>query len=239
MAFPFVLSSNFTDGTSASASPVINLPANIAAGNTLFVVFRVAVAGAIGWPGGWTEMFDASADAADDQMAAAWRRADGSEGSTITLSCTSGKFAAVAYQIADAADPTVRAPELSTVATGTSANPNATTCTPTGGAKDYLWLSFGGWEGEQTSPPTYPTNYTVAQTEAESGTAGVITTNCRVAGAVRTNLNAASEDAAAWTIDVSDDWTAYTIAFHPIQRSPTTLVLPQLPTWRRPEVVAY
>jgi hypothetical protein len=221
MAFPSSRSEVVTNGTTASASPVINLPATVKQNDVLLVVFRVAVGGAIGWPTGWTEMFDASSDAADDQMAAAWKRAEGNEGgTTITLSCTSGKFAAVAYAIRDSADPHVRAPELSTVATGTSANPNATTVTPTGGAKDYCWLTFTGREGEATLPPTYPTNYSVAQLTADSGTASTVGTNVRVSGAIRTDNNAASEDAGQWTFSDSEDWTAYTIAFHPPPADP-------------------
>jgi len=221
MAFPSVRSSIVTDGTAASATPAINLPATVQQNDVLFVAFRVAVAGAIGWPTGWeNEMFDLSSDAADDQMAVAWKRAEGNEsGTQITLSCTSGKFAAVAYAIQGSADPHVRAPELSTVATGTG-DPDATTCTPTGGAKDYLWLTFTGREGEATLPPTYPTNYSVSQLTATSGMASTVGTNVRVSAAVRTNNNAASEDAGAWNFSDSEDWTAYTIAFHPTPDDP-------------------
>jgi hypothetical protein len=225
MAFPSVRSSIKTDGTAATATPVVSLPATVGGGDTLFVVFRVAVGGAIGWPAGWNELFDASPEAsADDQTAAAWKKADGTEGgTTITLSCTSGKFAAIAYAIRDAQAPEVSPPELSTVATGVSGAPNATTCTPTGGAKDYLWLTFTGREGEAGTSPTYPTNYTVAQLTGTSGTASTVGTNVRVSGAVRTNLNAASEDAGAWTFDDSEDWLAYTVAFHPAEPVPAPL----------------
>lgn len=198
------------------------MPATVQPGDVLFVVYRCALAGAIGWPAGWNEMFDASADAADDQMAAAWKRAEGIEGGT-TIQLTKGsggKGSAIAYSIMDSADPLIRPPELSTVATGTSTAPNATTCTPTGGAKDYLWLTFTGREGEATLPPTYPTNYSVAQLTADSGTAGAVGTNVRVSGAIRTNNNAASEDAGAWTFSDAEDWTAYTIAFHPPPADP-------------------
>lgn len=214
MAFPVVDGTATTNGTTATATPVVNLPAGIGVGNTVIVLVRVAVAGVIGWPAGWTELFDASSDAADDQMAAAWRKADGTEGATITLSSGNGKFAAIAYDISTAEDPTVQAPQLSTVATGTGTTPDPTTCTPTGGAKDYLWLWIGGWENEQTSPPTgTPTNFTDSL-GADSGIAGAVTTNCRVASA-RRSLNAASLDAGSWTISVSDDWTAYLLAVHP------------------------
>jgi hypothetical protein len=225
MAFPSIRSFNTTNGTTATGTPVINLPATIRAGDIIWVFFRVAVAGAIGWPDAtWNEMFDSSPDGADDQNAAAWRKADGTEGATITLTCTSGKFAAVSYAIQDSADPTIRPPELSTVAIGTTAQPNATTCTPTGGAKDYLWLTFVGQEGEQTGITSYPTNYTLGQSGlVNSGTAAAVTTNVTIQAAAR-QANAASEDAGAWTIaGTLSNWSAWTIAFHPAAALPQEL----------------
>lgn len=220
MAFPSIRGSvATTNGTTATASPVVNLPASVSKGDTLFVVFRCAVAGAIGWPdANWNELVDDSPDASDDQIGVAWKKAVGNEGgTTITLSSGNGKFSAVAYCIQDAADPTVRPPELSTVATGTSAGqPDATACTPTGGAKDYLWLTFETMEGEQTGVTTYPSNFTLGQSGlANSGTAGAVTTNTTIAAAAR-QQNAASQDAGAWSIaGTLDDWSAYTAAFYP------------------------
>src|SRR5262245_36187655 len=210
-----------TNGTTAGASVSVNLPATVSAGDTLFVIHRVAVAGAIGWPANWTELVDASPDGADDQISVAWKKADGSEGgTTITLTQTSGKFASAAWAIQDAEDPTVQAPELSTVATGTSAaQPDATTVTPTGGAKAYLFLTFQLMEGEETGVTTYPTNYTDGQSGlANSGTAAATTTNCICTGAARRlTTPAASEDAGAWTIaGTLGNWSAYTAAFHPL-----------------------
>lgn len=215
MAFPSITGTAGTNGTTATTNPVVNLPASIVSGETLVVLIRVAAAGAIGWPGGWTELFDDASDASDDQTAAAWRKADGTEGATITLSSANGKFAALAWRIAGAVDPTVTPPEFSVLAVGTSPNPNPGSLSPTGGAKDYLWLAVGGWEGEQTSPPgTFPANYTLNQIGADSGTAAAVASNCRVAGGGR-QLNAATEDPGTYTISVSDDWTATTIAIHP------------------------
>ncbi len=221
MAFPSIRSAAVTNGTTADTTAGINLPATIKAGDTLWATFRCAVAGAVTWPAGWTEVTDESADAADDQNSMAWRKADGTEGATIDLGANgNGKFAAIVWSVQDAADPTLRAPEISTVATGTSAGePNATTCTPTGGAKDYLWLTVYGMEGEQTGITAYPANYTVTNSQqfANSGTAGAVTTNVTVGGAAR-QLNAASEDAAIWDVaGTLDDWVAYTIAFHPAE----------------------
>jgi hypothetical protein len=217
MAFPAIGSTNTTNGTTATTSPVVNLPTGIVAGNLLLVLFRGAsLSGDITWPAGWTELFDDASDASNDETTMAWRKADGTEGATITLSTpVSGKFAALSWRITGAADPTVQPPQFATLATGASVNPNPGSLTPTGGAKDYLWLAVGGWEGEQTSPPgTFPANYTLNQIGADSGIAGAVATNCRLAGAGR-QLNAASEDPGAFTISVSDDWTATTLAIHP------------------------
>jgi hypothetical protein len=227
MAFPSIRSSANTNGTSATTTPVVNLPATIAAGDTIWVVIRNAAAGAIGWPDAtWTEDHDASPDGAVGQTAIAWKKAVGGEGgTTITLSSANGKFSAIAIAVRDAADPSVRSPQLSTVATGTvGAEPNATTCTPTGGAKDYLWYTFFTMEGEQTGITAYPTNYTLNQTGlANSGTGGAVTTNATMAGAAR-QLNAASEDAPVWDVaGTIDDWSAWTVAFHPAEAVPSLL----------------
>jgi hypothetical protein len=228
VAFPSVAGTAATNGTTATAAPVVSLPSGIVAGDLLLVLFRCSSAGAIGWPAGWTELFDDASDASANQTALAYRRADGTEGATVTLSCTSSKFAAVAFRVTGAEDPAVQPPQFAALTTGTSTAPNPGALTPTGGAKDYLWLALGGWEGEQTSPPaTFPANYTLGQVGANSGTAGVVTTNVRVAGAGR-QLNAASEDPGAWTISVSDDWTATTVAVHPAPPPP-----PFLAAWAR------
>lgn len=223
MAFPTSRSQIVTNGTASSSTPSVSLPATIRAGDTLFVFFRSSAGGAIGWPAGWTELLDESTDASANQEAAAWRKADGTEGASISLTSGAGKFAAVAYSIQDAADPTITPPQFSTIATGSATEPNATTVTPTGGAKDYLFLTVYGMEGEQTGVTSYPANYTGAQLFANSGTAGAVTTNCTIGSATR-QLNASSDDAGVWDVTGTlDDWSAYTFAFHPASAVPAPL----------------
>lgn len=220
MAFPSVRSQNTTNGTTATTTPTLNMPATVSAGDTLLVLFRSAVAGAISWPDGtWNELVDASPDGSDDQVGVAYKRAVGTEGgTTIQLTTGSGKFGAIIVAVQAAIDPNVRAPELSTVATGTSPNePNATTCTPTGGAKDYLWLTWYSMEGEQTGITSYPANFTGNQSGlVNSGTGGATSTNVTMASATQP-LNAASLDAGAWDVTGTlINWSAYTFAFHPL-----------------------
>ncbi len=222
MAFPSIRSSIVTNGTTASATPVVNLPATISAGDTIIVWFKNATAGAIGWPANWNELVDASPDASVGQIGLAWKKADGTEGgTTISLTSGNGKFAAIAWAIQDAHDPTVRPPQISTVAVGTTGEPNSTVVTPTGGAKDYLFGALYAMEGEQTGVTSYPASYTLGQHFANSGTAGAVTTNCTLGGAWR-QLNAASDDAGVWDVTGTlDDSSAYGIAVHPIQASPS------------------
>ena len=232
MTFPTVVARTDTSGSAASATPVVGIgsPSN---GHLVIVKFRTAIGTAgVGWPGGWTEIIESAADASDDAAAIAYRLCDGTEGATITLATTNAKFAGRALGITGAQDPAIQAPQVSTVATGTSTTPDPTSLTPAGGAKDYLWIWAGGWEGEQTTPPAgNPTNYDNPG-GAGSGTGGAIATNCRVATAERL-LNAASEDAGSWTISVSDDWMAWLIAVHP---APAAFLYPSQ-AWRQLKAV--
>ncbi|HET8947004.1 MAG TPA: hypothetical protein VFQ07_08470, partial [Candidatus Polarisedimenticolia bacterium] len=77
-----------------------------------------------------------------------------------------------------------------------------------------IWL--GGWEGKQTSPPADPLPAGYGnKIGASTGPAGTTDTNCRMAAASRNN-KASSEDPGSWTISAIDDWTAFTIAVHPL-----------------------
>ena len=224
MAFAVIAATNTTNGTGATASAVVNLPTGIVSGNLLLVFHRNAVgtnAHAVSG-GGWTNLFNDNSDASDDRISLWYRQADGTEGTTITITQTSSKFASLSWRITGHENPATQAPQFATLVTGTSILPDPGSLSPTGGAKDYLWLWMGGWEGEQTSPPaSTPTNYANA-IGADSGTGGAIATNCRVASADRA-LNAASEDPGSWTISVSDDWTATVVAIHPSSAPPEVL----------------
>lgn len=233
--FPLVITTTPTLGTTATASAAVSLPGGIRAGDLLVGIHRSSGAGAHGWPAGYNELADSTGDASANNTTIVWRKADGSEGATATVTQGNSKFASLVHLIRWTADPAVQPPEISTEVTGTSVSPDPGTCTPTGGAKDYLWLWLGGWENEQTSPPTgQPSGYS-GPAGADSGTAGVVTTNCRVASAWRTN-NASSENPGVWTISVSDDWTAWTMAVHPAGTPPpgpsiTLRAVPHAANW--------
>src|SRR3990172_4690862 len=216
--FPVVDARASTNGTTAASNAVVTLAGSQNDGDTLIVLHRSADGTAShGYPANWNVLFNDASDASDDRISAAWCRVSGtncSSGGTITITQTSSKFASIAFTISNAIDSTIRAPEFATLTTGSSATPDPGNLSPTGGSKDYLWIWAGGWEGEQTSPPSgNPTNYANA-TGADSGTGGLDPSNVRVATAERT-LTAAYEDPGSWTISVSDDWAATVIVVHP------------------------
>ncbi len=226
MAFPSVVNTNESATTTAGTSHVVNLPASLVVGNLIIVITNIgSTLATFNTLAGWTELLDEGVANGN----AVWaRQVDGTEGSTVTFTSSANtRDASVSYQISGADYLAVRAPEFSTVATGTSTTPDATTCTPTGGAKDYLWITFFGMAGEQadddTLVTTAPTNY-----------GGTLEKTCGVAGtnlggmlgsAHRTN-NAASEDAGSWTAIDNAAWRAMTMAIHPLPPRPGGPTMP-------------
>lgn len=157
-----------------------------------------------------------TADASDDSTFVWYRVADGTEGATDPCNPTNSvKGAYLCWEITGAEDPTVQAPEVGTIATGTTtANSNPGATTPTGGSKDYLFLAMEAHDGEGSAATVAPTNYSNLVT-ANSGTGGAVATNCIMGGASR-QLTASTEDPGAFTNAApATGWTAFTIAIHP------------------------
>jgi len=224
MAFPTDAARLNTNGTSAATNKVCSLigsgGGNPVSGDLLVLILRSAAADTHTTPTNWTQLVLNNADDASLDVTSVWYKvADGAEGATVTVTCTTSlKFTAICWAITGHDSAT--APVISAAATSTNNAPDPPSLTPAGGAKDFLWLWIGGWEGEQTSPPTgNPTNYS-NPIGADSGTAGATSTNCRCAGASR-QLNAASENPPSWLISVSEDWTAWTLAIYPATIQPT------------------
>ncbi len=221
MASPVDTSRIATNQATGVTPLVVNLPASIAAGDTLIMILRANNSGALTTPSGWTALRNASVigtEVDDDSVLIAWRKADGTEGSTMNVTPgASAKFSAIVWRITGAADPTVNPPEMSTEAFSTgSTTPDPTAVTPSGGAKDYLYLWLGCWSGEQTSPPTTPPTGYSNWTGANSGTTGSTSSNNRCAGGSKATTGSTTENPGSTTISVSSSWTAYTVAIYPV-----------------------
>lgn len=216
MAFPSRTGVATSSITTAGTSLAVNFLSNPAAGQLLIILVRHAGApGTITFTGYTVFAGPDTSDASDDSTALYYRWADGTEGASDTISwVNSVKTCAISYQVIDAENPATQAPQASTVAVGTGANANSTIVTPTGGAKDYFFLLALGMDSE-TATASRPSGYTADFGPATTGTGGAVATNCMVWMAEQ-QLNASSEDPAAWTSSAPNaGWTAWTVAVHP------------------------
>lgn len=227
MAFPQVAATNTSlEDAGNVTSHTVSLPSGIVSGNLLIVGFNTDGQESVTWPTGWTEIFEGIAASSQCTLAIAYRQADGGEGSTIIVTTgTSERSAHWSYRITDHEAPATQAPQASGGATGTSASPDPDSLTPTGGAKDYLWIAVEGHDRDKTTD-AFPTNYDSNQVNtagAGAGSAGV--------AAATDEVNAVSEDPGAFTISATEEWVTATVAVHPAAAggAPPTISLVMAP----------
>jgi hypothetical protein len=204
MAFPQVANTS-TGSTAADTSHSITLPANIVAGNLLMVFFATDGDNTITNWGGFTELFSESNGTAAS-LHVGYKTAVGSDTLTITTSVSEpGSYAC--YRITG--HSTSQIPEVSTGQWGINdINPNPDSLTPTGGAKDYLWIAVEGNDDKDTVAAwPLPDN----NLEATGGSNG----DCNI-GVCSDELNQATLDPGTFTLDNAEQWVACTVAVHPV-----------------------
>jgi hypothetical protein len=215
MAFPVVEATNNNHSDSASTSHTVNLPASISAGDLLVVFFgHKDTAGGATFPAGWTKKTPERTQTGSVAcMALAWRWADGTEGATITVTtANNSRNASVSYRISGAINPSTQVPEENGHGEANTNSPNPPSLAPTGGAKDYLWLTAYASSHGRTLISA-PTNYTNAVGAGSNSGTG---TNVGL-GTARRNLNASSEDPGAWSVNGTaiEETVSMTVAIHP------------------------
>lgn len=209
MAFPVVEATNHSVEPNDIISHTVSLPANIQAGETLLVFFVCDGNRAVTFPEGWTEIFETMNNCT---LAIAWCKADGEEGASITVTTSTAKQSAhISYRISGAIDPTVTPPEVSTGATGVSANPNPDSLTAGGGSKEYLWISVAGSDDGRDLYIAYPANYI----NGEGYQSKEDSDGCNI-GVARRDLETDVEDPGTFAIEASEDWVACTVAVYPV-----------------------
>lgn len=227
MASPAVATKTGGNNDTLQSSHTVNLPASIAAGDTLLVFFghKDAAGATPGFPGGWTVLGEIEqAGGSLACLCPAWRKADGTEGATITVTTTNTtRQAHSSLRITGAADPTVTAPttQAGVAATNTNA-PNPPNCNPAV-SKDYLFIAaFVSSAGRITSAD--PANYT--HSSQTNGSNSGTTTHAGVGVATR-QLTAASDDPAAFTTTggSTEEVASQTIAIHPAGAAAATSLL--------------
>lgn len=155
------------------------------------------------WGGGFTEFKD-QAGTATMAIGLAYKWSTGSETGTFTVtsadtSANDSAFILLSIPGAHASTP----PEAGNMATGTA--PDSDSLAPSWGAEDNLWITVGA-SGENSTSGTYtgigtaPTNY---GNQADSGISADAIGGVEGSVAFR-QLNAASEDPGAWSMDTSN-----------------------------------
>lgn len=202
MTFPVVETETVSEQGSAGTSHPVSLPSGIVAGNLILVFFQIDTSSGstVTFPAGWTKFVEDQHASAGSRLICAWRKATGGETGVTVTSSTSERSAHCSYRIRDADDPDTQPPEANSVD-----GVNSPSLTPTGGAKDYLWFTVIGANGNVvlTNPGGGYGNQS-----AESRT-----TNNSIAAA-RRELNASSDDPGSWSSGASFNVVA-TVAVHP------------------------
>lgn len=195
------------DGGTAGTSHTVTLPTGIDVGERLIVMFATRENN-VTFPAGWTELYDAG-NSGQSCQAGAYRDCDGTEGASIAV--TTGTSRACAWQVWRLSRGNFIAgvaPEVGTVASGNSANPNPPSETPSWGAQNTLWIATASLKDNPapSSVSSWPTNYADNRTSVTA-----VANNLEIYAASRT-LNASSEDPGTYTMANSRDWASQTIA---------------------------
>lgn len=161
---------------------------------------------------GFTLLFDQASSANRGQTFA--KVADGTESGT--FSYTSGASEQGAWRIAVIKDwwgTIATGVAVSASATGTSANPNPASLTPSWGAADTYWrtvCAFDDGRRSITAYPSSPDNFNLFQNSDASGGSGGAGM-----GSAGLDKNAASVDPGTFTLSASVGWVAWLIAIRP------------------------
>ncbi|MEQ1844160.1 MAG: hypothetical protein ABL983_01115 [Nitrospira sp.] len=210
-AFPIVQATNSTGDATNVTSHTVGLPASISSGDLLmaFISCRNSTS-TIVFPGGWTQVgsdFNSGGVASGQTINAIYYRvANGGEGASITVTTSvSNACASVTKRITGQHAST--APEAGTAASGASVNPDPPNLAPSWGAEDTLWIAFEGNTAARTTSvyPYADNNLTVPTSSGANATIAYC----------EQSVNASSSDPGTFTISVSENWGAQTVAIRP------------------------
>lgn len=211
MAFPVVETTAETAVTTAGTSHAITLPASIAATDLVLLLMDIGSTSAtLNALAGWTEILD---EASANGLKIIWYTGGGVPSAPTFTSSASTRSATIAYRISGANLGIT--PEIGTTATGSSVSPDPPAVTPTGGAKDYLWIALFGRDGEEADDDTWTTAAPAGFTNLLQKACGVAGTN--LGGMIATaeqQLNASTLNPGVFTC-ATGGWRAQTVAVHP------------------------
>lgn len=211
--FPTISDSATSFNSSDTTSHTVTMPTTCASGKLLLVLFSTDGTESVTWPGSWAEASQSSG--LNPTLAVGYLQSTGAEaGGNITVTTgTVEQMRAVALCIDNAIAVATQPPETSTYANDATNNqPDPPSLTPTGGAKDYLWIVFSNHKDGAKTVNTWPTNFSSNQITTQSGDS----TTSRSAMATY-SFNASSMDPSAftWSGATGLNSNAVTIAIHP------------------------
>lgn len=193
----------------AVTSHSVTLPANIAAGNLLLMFLVVnGNSTVITDPTGWSPLTTLDDD---DQVVIYGRIADGSEGATATVTLgTAQRATAITWRVTGARNGlTTSEIAISSAVVASVATPNPPPLTPSWGSEENLWVAVSFWFDSNYVFSSYPTNYTVAQFNQNTGSSSN-SNGIMIAGRL---LTASSEDPGTFTVSSAAKQNAtYTLA---------------------------
>jgi hypothetical protein len=211
-AFPQVADVS-SGNVGAQTNITVTLPATITAGQLLVVTIGQNGAGSYDWStaSGWAEIYDQSTTDGC-HLTVGYKVAVGDEdGTVITVTGTADRSQFIAYAISG--HDSGQAPQASAEASGVAGPADPGSLTPTGGAKDYLWLAAACIDGTNniTGAPANYSNFLFVDDTSEG------------LAIARRELNAASEDPGAFADGGAvAEWNAVTIAVHPAAAAAAT-----------------
>jgi hypothetical protein len=212
VAFP-VVSGSTPSNAATNTSHTINLDNAESAGDLLIAFVTCDVTSTMTYPGGWPTLKEADAFNSQAKIKAAYRICDGTEGASITVTFgTSQPMAARVLRITGWHGTTPPEASTGTDMGAASINPDPDNLTPSWGAADTLWLPALCHDSNGGIPTSYPASYTNGEDITNSTTNGF--------SVCRRELNATSEDPAAYTITNSQECFVFTVGVRPSAEEP-------------------
>ena len=212
MAFPVIAAAGADYSTSGSVvSHPVPLPSGTAAGDLLIAQLSPGASTTVTWPAGWAPLADLT------RLGVAYRAADGTEGSTVTVTTGAG-VQAVGKTWRLTGQHATSPPEAAT-ASGSSNTPDPPNLAPSwGGSEDVRWLlPVGASNGSAgTSVSSYPSSYADDQS-AQSLASQAFRAFCS------RGVSAGAENPGAYTLSASRSWSVATIAVRPASGGGVTL----------------
>ncbi len=209
MAFPTRESNTGDISSGTSETHTVAMPTGVVSGDLLVIIFGTRTAPTITEPANWTKISQSTGS--NTAIAVMYKVSDGTEGADeiVATGVPAVNAAWEVYRISGAANPASQAPEVAyAFADVDETDGDPPNLTPTGGAKNYLWFT-AAFKRDDGNVTAFPGSYTNTGFEKVALAPAVI-------GFAERTLNASSENPGVFSWGVAADWTAVTIAIHPV-----------------------